>query len=95
MMRVIIEIPPDSNYVDVTVTRVWIEKETKEPCLDTMHRGYDVEELEIVHESCDVCNGHLPFDEKNYCENCGAKLEEKQEPLGDFEDDWSIKDETE
>jgi predicted amidophosphoribosyltransferase len=63
--------------------------------LATDHDSYDVEELEIVHESCDVCNGNLPFDEKNYCENCGAKLEEKQEPLGDFEDDWSMKDETE
>jgi len=68
-MKVIIEIPDDTDYLDITVTRVWIDKGTKEPCLDTMHRGYDVNDLE--------------------------KVEEKQEPLGDFEDYWSIKDETE
>jgi len=69
-MRVIIEIPSDANYLDITVTRVWIEKETKEPCLDTMHRGYDVNDLEIVHESCVGCKYIGNIDEDAKCDEC-------------------------
>jgi hypothetical protein len=64
-MKVIIEIPDDATFLEVTTIK--LSREDDNVFYHTSHDNYKVKDLE--------------------------KVEEKQEPLGDFEDDWSMKDE--
>ena len=66
-MKVIIEIPEDTQFIDIICKNIEFDIKDQSITMNTNYEMVNVNDLE--------------------------KIEEKQEPLGDFEDDWSIKNE--
>jgi hypothetical protein len=71
-MKVIIEIPDDTQFVDIICKKVVFDMLNEEPSI-TMNTDYqmvNINQLEIVHESCKGCKWIGNSDEDAKCDEC-------------------------